>query len=377
MSIYRRTKADGSPGRWHAVTDLPPGPDGKRRQKTRTFDTKREAQAWLAKTKEDIRNNELPDDKITVAAYLTQWLEGKQALRPSTRVEYARHINNIFIPELGRLKLADLRPRHIEEVLTRLQKASEARRSPLSAKTLRRILATLHSALSMAVTRGLLRRNPASTVELPKAERYRHKVWTKDQADRFLKATEDDTLGVLFRLLLLTGVRRGEAIGLQWGDLDVTERLLRIQRALTLVQGELLVGPPKSEAGTRTVYLDTTTTDKLHRLQRRALLQHPWGCGVDLEDTFIFTTTRGPLHPAYVSRRFTTLCKRAGVPVIRLHDLRGTSASLGLAAGEPLLQVSRRLGHSSIAITADVYSQVLPESAKEAASTLHNSITGT
>jgi integrase len=377
MSIYRRTKADGSPGRWHAVTDLPPGPDGKRRQKTRTFDTKREAQAWLAKTKEDIRNNELPDDKITVAAYLTQWLEGKQALRPSTRVEYARHINNIFIPELGRLKLADLRPRHIEEVLTRLQKASEARRSPLSAKTLRRILATLHSALSMAVTRGLLRRNPASTVELPKAERYRPKVWTKDQADRFLKATEDDTLGVLFRLLLLTGVRRGEAIGLQWGDLDVTERLLRIQRALTLVQGELLVGPPKSEAGTRTVYLDTTTTDKLHRLQRRALLQHPWGCGVDLEDTFIFTTTRGPLHPAYVSRRFTTLCKRAGVPVIRLHDLRGTSASLGLAAGEPLLQVSRRLGHSSIAITADVYSQVLPESAKEAASTLHNSITGT
>lgn len=208
MTIYRRTKADGSPGRWHAVIDLPPGHDGKRRQK---------------------------------------------GLRPSTRVEYARHINNIFLPELGRLKLADLRPRHIEEVLTRLQRASEARRGPISAKTLRRILATLHSALSTAVTRGLLRRNPASTVELPKAERYQPKVWSKDQADRFLKATEDDPLGVLFRLLLLTGVRRGEVIGLQWGDLDVSERLLRIQRAITLVQGELLVGPPKSEAGMRCV----------------------------------------------------------------------------------------------------------------------------
>lgn len=275
------------------------------------------------------------------------------------------------------MKLADLRPRHIEEVLTRLQKASEARRSPISAKTLRRILATLHSALATAVKRGLIRRNPAGMVELPKAERYRPKTWTKDQADRFLKHTEDDPLGVLFRLLLITGMRRGEAIGLQWGDLDVTERLLKIQRAITLVQGELLVGPPKSEAGIRTVYLDTATTDKLHRLQRRALLQHPWGSGVDLEDTFIFTNTGGPVRPTYVSRRFTTLSRQAGVPVIRLHDLRGTSASLGLAAGEPLLQVSRRLGHSSITVTADVYSQVLPESAKEAASTLHHSITGT
>lgn len=172
-------------------------------------------------------------------------------------------------------------------------------------------------------------------------------------------------------------MRRGEAIGLQWGDLNLTDSSVHIQRAITLVGGEPLIGLPKSEAGVRVVFLDATTADQLSKLQRRAVLQHPWSSPVDFDDTFIFTTTRGPLHPAYVSRRFNTLCKQADVPKIRLHDLRGTSASLGLAAGEPLLQVSRRLGHSSITVTADTYSQVIPEVAKQAASTLSDTITGT
>ena len=170
-SIYRRTRVDGSPGRWHAVIDLPPRPNGKRRQKTSTHDTKHQAQDWLAKTREEVRTADLPDDTITVAVFLTQWLEGKRGLRPSTRVEYQRHLDQVLIPELGRLKLADLRPRHIEEVLDRLQKAHEARRQPISAQTLRRIHATLHSALSSAEKRGLIRRNPATTVELPKPTR--------------------------------------------------------------------------------------------------------------------------------------------------------------------------------------------------------------
>ena len=87
-TIYRRTRSDGSPGRWHAVIDLPPGPNGKRRQKTTTHDTKREAQSWLAKTREEIRTGEVQDDKITVAAFLTQWLQGKKGLRDSTLVNY-------------------------------------------------------------------------------------------------------------------------------------------------------------------------------------------------------------------------------------------------------------------------------------------------
>ncbi|GAA4123624.1 site-specific integrase [Knoellia locipacati] len=376
-SIYRRTKVDGSPGRWHAVIDLPPRPDGQRRQKTSTHDTRRQAQAWLAKTSEEVRTADLPDDTITVGVFLSQWLEGKRGLRPSTKVEYQRHLDQVFIPELGRLKLVDLRSRHIEEVLERLQKAQEARRQPISAQTFRRIHATLHSALSTAEKRGLIRRNPATTVELPKPVRYRAKIWTREEADRFLRTTKNDPHGLLFRLMLITGMRRGEAIGLQWGDVNASDSSVHIQRAITLVAGEVLIGLPKSEAGIRVVFLDATTADQLSKLQRRALLEHDWTSSMDLDDTFIFTTTRGPLHPAYVSRRFTTLCKQADVPKIRLHDLRGTSASLGLTAGEPLLQVSRRLGHSSITVTADTYSQVIPEVAKQAASTLSDTITGT
>ncbi|WP_299442279.1 tyrosine-type recombinase/integrase [uncultured Phycicoccus sp.] len=376
-STYRRTRADGSPGRWHAVIDLPPGTNGKRRQKTTTHDTKHEAQAWLSKMHQEARTGDLPDDKITVATFLTTWLDGKKGLRPSTLVDYHRHIEQLFVPELGHLKLIDLRPRHIDEVLTRYQLAAETRGRPVTVKTSRRILATLHSALEAAVRQGLLRRNPASMVELPRPTRYHPKVWTKDQAELFLRVTEDDPLGLVFRLLLITGMRRGEVIALQWGDLDLTERSIHIRRAITLVDGELIVGPPKSEAGDRTVFLDATTTDKIQRLQRRAVLEHPWDSGIELDDTFVFSIRSGPLHPAHLSRRFTTLCKQAGVPVIRLHSVRHTSASLALAAGEPLLQVSRRLGHSSIAITADTYSQVTPEAAKSAATTLSDAIIGT
>ena len=184
-------------------------------------------------------------------------------------------------------------------------------------------------------------------------------------------------MGLLFRVMLLTGIRRGEAIGLHWGDVDLDDGAIHIRRAITLVDGELVVGPPKTDAGRRTVWLDPTTLERLHRRQRRAVLAHDWGHGGELEDAPVFTVGSGPVHPAYASRRFTTLCDGAGVPVIRLHDLRHTSASLGLAAGEPLLHVSRRLGHSSIAVTADTYAQVTPQAAKTAPSTLSSSITGT
>ena len=165
--IYRRTCADGSPGRWHGVIDLPPGPGGKRRQRTTTHDTRRQAQAWLATTLEEIRTHDLPDHTISVTAYLTQWLDGRKGLRPSTLVDYGRHIQQVFLPDLGRLKLADLRPRHIEEVLDRFEKAQQARGRPVGPATQRRVLATLHSALATAVKRGLIRRNLSTPCSCP------------------------------------------------------------------------------------------------------------------------------------------------------------------------------------------------------------------
>ena len=366
--IYRKRRPDGRYSRWYAVLDLPPDPNGKRRQRTTSHDTRREAQAWLAQTSQELRAGQVYDTKVTVADYLRSWLAGKQALRPSTRLEYTRHITQLFIPELGHLRLADLRAHHIEQVFHRITAGNPRRERPIGARTMRRIYATLNSALNTAVHRGLIRRNPAATVELPTPVLVTSRVWNSHQVAAFLTGTTGDRLHVLYRLLVLTGLRRGEAVGLQWGDLNLTTATLNVNRQLTTVNGVLHVGAPKSNAGTRTLALDHSTLDLLRLRHRRARIYHLKDLDEDFDRRLVFTRTDGhPLSPAYVSAHFITLTKHLGLPVIRLHDLRHTSASLGLADGENLLQISRRLGHSTITLTADTYTHVTPEAAHQSA----------
>ena len=180
---------------------------------------------------------------------------------------------------------------------------------------------------------------------------------------------------MLYRLLVLTGLRRGEAVGLRWSDLDLAGGTLTVHRQVVSVAGELIIGPPKSEAGRRTVALDQGTVELLRLRHRRDRIAHWASTDEDFDDTLVFRRSDGQgIHPAYVSRHFTTLVTRHGLPPIRLHDLRHTSASIGLAGGESLLEVSRRLGHSSITITADTYSHVSPATAAESAKRLANLI---
>jgi integrase len=137
------------------------------------------------------------------------------------------------------------------------------------------------------------------------------------------------------------------------------------------VAGELIIGPPKSEAGRRTVALDQGTVELLRLRHRRDRIAHWTSTDEDFDDTLVFRRSDGKgIHPAYVSRHFTTLVTRHGLPRIRLHDLRHTSASIGLPSGESLLEVSRRLGHSSIAVTADIYSHISPATAAQSAQRL-------
>ncbi|MBO1765791.1 site-specific integrase [Allobranchiibius sp. GilTou38] len=294
-------------------------------------------------------------------------MAGKEALRPATRAEYTRHIQIIFIPRLGGLRLINLRAHHIEDLFRDLARTPPGHR-PVRPQTLRRILATLHSALATAVKRGLIRRNPASTVELARPLRYQAAVWTADQARTFLRDATSDELYPAYRMLLLTGMRRGEAIGLRWSDFHLDEATVTITRTITTISGQPTIGVPKSDSGIRTVHLDPETIDMLRaRYRITVLASDP---GTDIATSYVFHRDGTFLSPAYVSRHFTTLTKQLRLPQIRLHDLRHTSASLGLAHGEPLLQVSRRLGHSGIGITADVYAHVTTEAATTAAAAL-------
>ena len=192
------------------------------------------------------------------------------------------------------------------------------------------------------------------------------------QVAEFLGGIVDDDLYPLFMLLALCGLRRGEVVGLRWSDVDLEHGTLHIRQQLVAVGSDVVVGEPKSKGGHRRIGLDAATVDLLqcHRAtqqQQQATAGERW-----MEMGLVFTDANGAaLDPASVSRRFDRLVTRSGLPRIRLHDLRHTSASLGLASGETLLEVSRRLGHSSIAVTADIYSEISPEVARASAERLN------
>ncbi|GAA0989525.1 Putative prophage phiRv2 integrase [Nocardioides aquaticus] len=325
-------------------------------------------------TVQDITVDDVGEE--TVETYLENWLWGKQSLRPSTHTSYEIHIRRYLVPYLGNLPLTALRPLHVERMYRELAMLEGTRGRPITVSTLRRVHATLMSAMNTAVRRGLIERNPAATVELPRTPRPTMNAWTAEELGRFLTLTTADPMNMMFVLLGLVGLRRGEAVALRWSDLDLNAGLLRVEQTSVRVGGRTVIGPPKSSSGQRVVAIDEETARRLqwHQCRQRLSVLRASDERVP-PPTQVFTTERGePLDPAYVSRLFSRLIAHHNLRPIRLHDLRHTSASVGLASGESLVEVSRRLGHSSITITADVYSHVSPEVAKSSAERLARTI---
>ncbi len=397
-------------GTWYYRAELPPAPDGSRRYARKGgFATKRDAETALVDLLDRVqKRTHVNAGRITLGEWLDQWIAGKGRLRPTTRRTYDTHIRLYLKPVLGRIRLDELSPVDIERlyaamrqvgkpivgkpseeltaVLAVRERASKIR--PLSTSTIRRTHTTLMSALSTAAKRRLIPYNPAQHVELEPPTQTKAAVWTEDrvahwratgehpkvavwtpaQTGRFLDHTANDRLYALYHLIAFRGLRRGEAIGLPWRDVDLDEGWLTVSEQ-TLQYGRVIdTGAPKSLAGARTVALDETTIMVLraHRARQhveRLALRTAWP-----ETGRVFTREDGTgLVPEQVSRHFRELIRQAQLPPIRLHDLRHGAATLALASGANLKVVSEMLGHSTIAITANTYTSVLPEVAREAA----------
>ncbi len=353
---------------WRIRYDVGLKPDGKRDQRSKAgFRTKREAQEALSEALEQARRGVVADVRgLTVAAYLTSWLDGKRKLRPSTRRAYESHVRVYLVPTIGHLRLSALRADHLDAMYETIR--SGAIRKPPSAATLRRLHATLHSALNTAYQRRLITHNPAGQVELETAPRNVRAVWTPTELATFLQHVRGDRLGAAYHLVASTGLRRGELCGLRWSDVDLDGACLRISRQHVEVGREIVVGAPKTRAGLRTVALDAGTVGVLRAHKAaQAAERLSWGTGYS-DGGLVFAREDGsPIRPEYVTRHFLALSQEVGLPRIVLHGLRHTWATHALAAGVDMLVVSRHLGHSSLALTADTYTRVLPEVSKQAA----------
>jgi integrase len=242
----------------------------------------------------------------------------------------------------------------------------------------------LHVALNGAIRRGLITHNPAHWVELPSGRRPRAVVWTEprvahwratgerpavavwtaQQTAQFLHHIREHPLYPLYHLVALLGLRRGEVVGLRWCDLDLTARVLMVSHQVRDHNGRTVICPPKTETSIRVIALDHLTVSVLRRL---SAIQREFSSSRELTG-FLFTNQGGdPLSPGYVTHTFRRLTAEADLPPIRLHDLRHGAASLSLAAGNELKTVQAMLGHSSIVLTADTYTSVLPCLAHQAA----------
>jgi len=344
-------------GSWRYTLEYGRDSTGRRMQTSKAgFPTKGAAQQSL----QEVVRTLLVDvgvHSITVGEYLDTWLTGKHALKPKTISLYRDMANNYLIPHLGDIKLLELRAPHLDRMYAAITMGKRGR--PLSPSTIRRVHAVLRSALNTAVKRRLIPYSPAEHIELSPENPKRPKPWSVGESHLFLDHVATDRLAPLYELMLTTGLRRGEAIGLRWEDVDLEGSVLFVTQQITEVHGRAVVGTPKTKRGTRLVPLDAETVSMLRRHREAHDLERvAWGPAWN-EAGLVFTREDGRLlRPEYATRHFQALAAAMGLPAIRLHDLRHTHASLALAAGVEMKVVSERLGHSQISVTADLYTHV-------------------
>jgi integrase len=339
------------------------------------YATRKECQAALNKVLSAVEAHTFtPPTRITVKAFLLdEWLPAiKGTLRPTTYASYTMLAKEHIIPRLGNLQLQNLSAAAINALYAHLGEHGRVHGGgPLSASSVRRVHAVLHCACHDAVRWGRLTVNPVAAADPPKASAEhsdRLPVWTAEQLSAFLESVADDRLFPLWRLLAMTGMRRGEALGLAWDDLDMESGRLTICRAWVPVNGVAQMSEPKTRRGRRTIALDPVTLDTLKvHAACQANEQSEWN-EAWIDSGFVFTREDGqPLHPWVVSKAFRDHRKAAMLPEIPLHGLRHTYATLALASGINPRIVSGRLGHATVALTLDVYSHVLPQQDRQAA----------
>ena len=313
-------------------------------------------------------------DRVTLGDYLTsRWLPTQRSqLRPSTFDSYERNLKLHVIPTIGRVPLQKLAPEDLDSLYARLL-ASGRRdgRGGLSVKTVRYVHLIIHKALKDALRKGSVLRNVADAADPPKlssAKRPEIRVWEAHELRHFLSLIEPHRLGGAFHVSSHTGMRRGELLGLRWMDVDVEAARLSVRQAIVSVAYDLQLSDVKTSNGRRTIDLDAGTVAVLEMWRSRRDEEHRMIGTSRRADELVFSHADAtPTHPDVFSQIFDRTVARSGLPVITLHDLRHTHATLLLKASVPIKVVSERLGHASPSFTMAVYQHVLPGMQAEAA----------
>jgi integrase len=399
MPKRKRGNSEGSiyhmkDGRWRGAVTVrwEMTPEGKRTRIRRIFTaaTRHEvAEDLTAALRDRDRGINIQPGKQTVAQFLNSWLLSIKAdVSPATYVSYEGVIRLHLTPTLGEIPLAQLSAGHIQRlkqekldaIVSRgpgIKKAVKGQPAPpprhLSTATVRYCLVVLRMALDRACKLDLVPRNVALLVDFPKVEHAEIRPYSAEEARRFLEAAKEHPLGSLFSAALAIGLRKGEALALQWPAIDFEHGTLPVRLTLQRIKmpgekkGRLILKEPKRRSR-RTLNLPHSILSGLLERRQRQEEQRIMGGSRWRDNGFVFTTGIGtPLEPRNLERAFSKILAAAKLPHVRIHDLRHTAATLLLIQGVHPRVVMELLGHSQIAITMNTYSHVVPALQKDAA----------
>jgi integrase len=360
-------------GRWVAAIDQG-WSNGRRQRKLYYARSQKEAYEKLFAARRNVDDGlPLPPERLTLGQFLNDWLRDvASGKRDSTRIRYEQLLRLHVVPALGSRPIGRVNPKELSTLY------AAKRRAGLSPASIERVHSALHRALADAVRWGLMPRNICDLVKPARAPKYEARTFNKDEALRFLDAVSRDPLRPLYVLALTTGMREGELLALKWQDLDLDARRLEVRRSIRRISGAGFVEfEPKSARGRRLVVLSSVAVEALrqHRVtQAEERLQAPvW----DDQDRVFPNQVGRPIEPGnLLKRHFYPLLERAGLPHLRFHDLRHSAATLLLAMGVHLKIVQEMLGHSTITVTADLYSHVLPSMQQEPAEKMGQLLSG-
>ena len=358
---------------WYAVVDLPPDPTtGKRRQKRVSAPTKRECEEKVRELLH--RADQAPFTRAAnpnVAQLIEQWLEFVEpSLRSSSYRRYRDTLILHVVPIIGHVKLSKLSPPELQRLYANRLAFG------LSPTTVHHLHVVLHRMLKHAVRWGLVARNVSEMIDPPRRTFPEITTWNEEQVTRFLRAGDGHHLAAFWRLALLTGMRRGELLGLKWEDANLDRGTVSVRRTLSRgVGGTWELGELKTNASRRSIALPHSCVLALRKHKavqnaERLRLGEIWE-----DNGFIFTNrTGGPLHVNSMAPQFKKLIQACDLPRIRFHDLRHTSATFLLGRGVHPKIVQERLGHADISMTLNLYSHVTPDMQRAAADTIDDAL---
>ena len=376
--VHKRVKTI-SDGRqvtyWYVVINLGIGDDGKRRQKWHgSYATRREADKALVGILRDLEQRTYVEPaSLTLAEYVSdQWLpQMRTQVKASTFDSYQRNLKLHVLPALGNRQLQAITSGQLTVLYNQLLDHGR-RNGPtgrgLSAKTVRYVHTIVSKLFGDAVDLDVIARNPAARAKPPRPERgsSRIRFWTAQQLTAFLDGVAVHRLYPLWHLAAMTGMRRGELLGLRWADVDFDNARLAVRQTLISVAYKPQLSTPKTHRA-RVIDLDVGTVAVLrrHALGQQTLLAAEGLANI--EDLVFDDGAAAPIHPESVRQTFERLVAKAAVPRIRFHDLRHTHATIALRAGVPVKVISERLGHANPAFTLQQYAHVIPGMQAEAA----------